>query len=126
METTNEVTGTSRGVWTSLGVSFRALQDLDREVLTQLTVFDLPVSMDEIYSVIQLPLGTTVSDVSATMYRLVAHSLLNVNFTGKFSMYPVVKQFAQSHLKKDVASLHYNAVCYYMKQGLIDDTLRAR
>jgi hypothetical protein len=104
--------------------SHRALTESDRHLLTQMTIFQQPITVTEIHDILNLRISH--QELTQSLHRLAMQSLLNVHEQTHYSMYPVVRQFVQSHITSEVTSLHFNAIRYFINQSTLESALRAR
>jgi hypothetical protein len=115
LEGVNEITAQPQGVWTSLGISWDALTDVEQKVFTMLSIFSEAVNDATIQAVTRMDSAT----VSKALDVLVRRSLVQRR-KNYFAVHRVIRAFGKSKMVEDSAELHRRAADYYF--GLFQNT----
>lgn len=122
LEGKDENTGEPRGVWTSLDLSYNALEsDDEKSMFRQMGILLAPASAEDIAAI------TEISNPRPVLDTLVKRSLVRMR-EGAYALLPIVRVYAESKLEEvgqDPRELHARAIEYYLERKTLEDSLLA-
>lgn len=121
LEGQDELTGESRGLWTSLGLSYNALSPLEQALFGCMCIFLSPASDEDVAAVAMM------GDPRPMLDSLVKRSLVRAR-EGAYYLSPIVRDYAESKLieaGQDPQGGHTFAYNYYSQKGTPEGALAA-
>ncbi len=147
LEGKDELTGEPRGVWTSLGFSYKVLPAPAQTLFCRMGVFLAPATVEDVEAVVgddrQPPTDDSrqpmddgrpltgdrrpMMGTREVLDTLVKRSLVRMR-EGAYALLPIVREYALSQLEEsgsDVRELHARAVNHYRQKGTLEGALIA-